>query len=121
MPPLMKEHSEPSSIIELSREENKIRIEEEQEVEQKRRAAQKAAVEQGLIKEEPVSLDGTTEIVKIEPASANVQKPQQDEEDVAVTSRPSSIPSRKSSGSGPEPFPEFSTEDEPDFETPEPP
>ena len=122
MSPSVKEHAEPPSIIELSREEDKVRIEEEQGVEQKRRAAQKAAIEQGLIKEEPVSMDGTAEVVEVEPASVDPRKQQQEEEDVAAAaSRPLSIPSRKSSGSGPEPFPDFSTEDEAYGETPEPP
>lgn len=101
--------AEPPSMVELSREEDKIRIEEELEVEQKRRAAQRAALERVLVKEEPISLDGTKEVVELGSTSGEELEGGGVE---SVTSRPRSIPSRRSSGSGPEPFPEFSNDDE---------
>jgi hypothetical protein len=108
--PMSPQDSEHPSMVELSREEDKVRIEEELEVEQKRRAAQRAAMEQGLVKEEPISLDGAAEVVEIGSSGQEAEP---------LTSRPRSIPSRRSSGSGPEPFPEFSTEEHAD--EPEPP
>ena len=110
----VKEAAEPPSMAELSREEDKVRLEEELEVEQKRRAAQKAAMQQGLVKEEPVSLDGATEVVEIGAVRQGLGQEQNQEEgeelDLA-TSRTASIPSRKSSTSSREPFPEFSNDD----------
>lgn len=122
--PSVKEDDAPPSMVELNREEDKICIEEELEVEHKRKAAQRAAMEQGLVKEEPISLDGTAEVVEIGAASTEGSRQPQDNEvelpDLA-TSRPRSIPSRKSSGSGPEPFPDFSNDDEEGSQRPEPP
>jgi hypothetical protein len=113
--PQVKEDTEPPSMAELSREEDKVRIEEELEVEQKRRAAQKAAMDQGLVKEEPISLDGTMEVVEIGAVSQSLGQEQNQEEveglDIARP-RPASIPSRKSSNSSHEPFPEFSVDDD---------
>ena len=122
--PMSPLSAEPPSMIELGREEDKVRIEEELEVEQKRRAAQRAAMEQGLVKEEPISLDGTMEVFEIGAASSDPTQEQDDEEveePDPVTSRPPSIPSRKSSGSGPEPFPDFANDDEEHSREPEPP
>ena len=107
----VQEDTEPPSMVELSREEDKVRLEEEREVENKRRAAQKAAVEQGLVKEEPISLDGTADIVVSSPVEA-ASTAEVVEEAEPAAARPLSIPSRRSSGSGPEPFPEFLNDDE---------
>lgn len=122
--PMSPLSAEPPSMIELGQEEDKVRIEEELEVEQKRRAAQSAAMEQGLVKEEPISLDGTMEVFEIGAASRDQTQEQDDgevEEPDPVTSRPRSIPSRKSSGSGPEPFPDFANDDEEHSREPKPP
>jgi hypothetical protein len=122
--PMSPLNAEPPSMIELGREEDKVRIEEELEVEQKRRAAQRAAMEQGLVKEEPISLDGSMEVFEIGAASSNPTQEQDDEEVEApdpVTSRPPPIPSRKSSGSGPEPFPDFANDHEEHSREPKPP
>ena len=108
----VREDPEPPTIVELNREENKVRIEEEMEVEQKRRAAQQAAVQQGLVKEEPVSLDGVADVEGSVPAE-EASELEEAEEPVLAAPRPPSIPSRRSSGSGPEPFPDFTNDDEP--------
>lgn len=121
--PSVQEHAKPPSIIELDREEDKVRAEEELEVEQKRRAAQKAAMEQGLVKEEPVSLDGSADVVITKPAVESEEQHDSEggeERDLAAP-RPPSTPSRRSSGSGPEPFPDFSNEDQGPAQSTEPP
>ena len=112
-------------MVELNHEEDKVRIEEELEVEQRRRAAPKAAVEQRLAKDEPVSPDGRADVLLMQPTSAIVSEEQEDPEEAEdfdlAAPRPPPELSRKNSGSGPEPFPDFSNEDEGHAESAEPP
>ena len=123
--PSVVEDEEPPSMVELNCEEDKLRIEEELEVEQRRRAAPKAAVERRLVKDEPVSLDGPADVVLTQTISAVVSEEQDDPEEAEdldlAAARPPSGPRRTSLESGPEPFPEFSNEDEGHSESTEPP
>jgi hypothetical protein len=123
--PSVVEDEEPPSMFELNHEEDKVRIKEELEVEQRRRAAPKAAVEQRLVKEEPVSLDGPADVPLVRPTSAIMSDEQEDPEEAEdldlAAPRPPPELSRMSADSGPEPFPDFSNEDEGHAESAEPP